>query len=152
MKTLLICIITIITFVIAPTINVKAQIGNDSLSQHMNYKNMATQYLKKSHDQKVTATVLGIGGTVIAGIGLGLALSSLNGLFEPDSQRKDYGSTPDVLMIGGAALIVAAIPISIASRANKKKARLYMNKETVMIILHNSTVANLTCIGIKINL
>jgi len=151
MKTLLISIISIALFC-APNISANAQNANDSLSQHMNYENMATQYLKKSHDQKVTATVLGIGGTVIGSIGLGLALSSLNGLFEPDSQRKDYGSTPDALMIGGAALIAAAIPISLASRRNKKLARLYMNKENVMITPEIKTATQLVSIGIKISL
>ena len=151
MKTLLKCIITIITFVSAPAIGVKAQDNNDTVSQNLNYKAMATQYLKKSHDQRVTSIVLASVGTAMAFTGVALALASLNGLFDPNAHHKDYGSAPDILGIGGSALIVAAVPFAIASRSNKKKARLYMNKETVTLT-PRKTPSRLVSLGIIIGL
>ena len=151
MKTLFICVITVITFVSAPAIGVKAQNSNDSVSQNLNYKTMATQYLKKSHDQRVTSIVLAGVGTAMAFTGVALALAGLHGFLDPNAHHNDYGSAPDVLGIGGSALIVAAVPFAIASRTNKKKARLYMSKETVAIT-PGKTASQLVSLGIKIGL
>ncbi len=59
-----------------------------------------------------------IGGSVMLGTALGMAVSSLNGLFDPNDPTppKDYGSAPDILAIGGGLVIVAAIPIAIAAK------------------------------------
>jgi hypothetical protein len=151
MKKLLMNIIAIITLTAALNINVNAQSNNDTISQHVNYQSMATQYLKKSHDQKVTAIVLAIGGSIMLVTGVGLAAASFKGFLDPNAQHNDYGSAPDILMIGGGALIVAAVPFSLASRANKKKARLYMNRENVMITPEIKTATQLVSIGIKIS-
>ncbi len=49
-------------------------------------------------------------------------------------------------------MIVAAIPIAIAAKKNKKKAKLYMNREQVMITPLVTKGAQLTSVGIEISL
>lgn len=145
--------LAIILFATTLTFDIKAQDKNDSTNSGLNYKAMSAQYQKKSRSQKKAARVLGITGVISASIGVSMAASSLSGLFDPSAPpAKNYGSTPDILMIGGAALIVTAIPISIAARKNKKLARLYMNKENVVIASGIRTRAQITSVGIKISL
>ncbi len=148
-KMILLMVIILITT--APTIHTKAQTLNDSIN--LNYQNMAAQYAKKSHNQKVASKVLLGAGVLSATIGFGMAVPNFKGFFDPSAPPpKDYGSAPDILMIGGAVLIVTAIPISLAGRKNKKLARLYMNKEHVMLAPEVRTTARITSIGIKISL
>jgi hypothetical protein len=136
------------------TLNFEAhsQVDNDSSSDRFGNKSSEyNQLLKKSHNQKVTATIMGISGGVICLTGIGLAVSSLNGLFDLNVHHNDYGSAPDILGIGGAILVIAAIPFAIAAKQNKHKAMLYMQKENVMATpgIKNT---ELVSIGIRIRL
>jgi NADH:ubiquinone oxidoreductase subunit K len=144
MKKVSIHIIAIITLLSGLNININAQTSNDSLMAH-------TRYLKKSHDQKVVSIVFVSVGTAMAVTGIALAAASFKGFFDPDVPHNDYGSAPDILGIGGSALIVAAVPFALASQANKKKAKLYMKKESIMIT-PGKTASQLVSIGIKISL
>ncbi|MGH2563003.1 MAG: hypothetical protein ACRDE5_00725 [Ginsengibacter sp.] len=128
-----------------------AQMNNDTFIQHLDAKQEYDQLLKKSHNQKTTATVLGIAGGAICLTGVILAVSSLNGLFDPNAKHHYYGNAPDVLGYGGAALMVAAIPFALAARKNKTKAMLYIKNENV-IILPGIKKAQLASVGIRINL
>ena len=76
----------LLLIVMARCFSSSAQINNaDTPGTHSDYKLTATAYQKKSHNQKVTSTVLGIGigGTVMLTIGIGLATSSLSGFLNP---------------------------------------------------------------------
>ena len=145
MKALLNIKAATIALLIVLNINANAQTSIDSL---MAYKH----YLKISHNQKVAGIVLATGGAVIALTGMGLALASFKGFLEPNVHHNDYGSAPDILGIGGSALIVAAVPFALAARSNKKKAKLYMKKESVMRTPGIKTGSQLTSVGIKISL
>ena len=149
MKTLLIFIM--ITFVGAAIISTKAQSNTDSLSQHLNYKTMAKDYLKKSHDQRKVSSIMFIGGGAMAVTGVILAAASFKGFFDPNVPDKDYGSAPDILGIGGMVIMAAGVPIAIASHSNKKKARLSMNKESVFILPGTKSATSFTAIALKLN-
>jgi hypothetical protein len=86
-------------------------------------------YLKKSMNQKKLSTILSISGGVIAGVGMTLAVSQLSAFMKPGSKTHDYGSIPDILGPGGLALIVAAVPIALESRKNKKRSQLYLQPQ-----------------------
>jgi hypothetical protein len=119
----------------------------------INQTSVYEKYLKKSHDQKKVSKIMLIGGSAMVVTGISMTLSSLKGLFDPNSPTpKDYGSAPDILAIGGGLVIAAAIPIAIAAGKNKKKARLYMNEENVMIKSQIIAGPRLTSIVIKIRL
>lgn len=152
MKTLVILVTAIITLPGSLNINVSAQII-DSLSPSSNSQALVTQYLKKSHSQKVTSNIMALTGGAIGITGIVLAAASLNGngLFDPNARQNAYGSAPDILAIGGAALIVAALPFAHESRKNKNKARFYMHKEQVLIIPKIKSI-ELASVGIKISL
>ena len=151
MKPILITAITILLLSLQCG-NVYAQLNNDSVIQRKSIQSLEyNQLLKKSHNQKVTATIMGISGGVICLTGVGLAVSSLNGLFDPNVHHNDYGSAPDILGIGGAILMVAAIPFAIAAKQNKHKAMLYMQKENVMVTPGIKST-ELVSIGVRIRL
>jgi hypothetical protein len=78
------------------------------------------------------------------------AAASFKGFFDPNAPDKDNGSAPDILGIGGA-IIAAAIPIAFAAKANKKKAKLYMNKENISISPKVKSNLGLIAMGVKIN-
>ena len=74
----------LLLIVMARCFSSSAQINNAyTRGIHSDYKLMAAAYQKKSHNQKATSTVLGIGGTVMHTIGIGLATSSLSGFLNP---------------------------------------------------------------------
>ena len=150
MKTLFISIISI-TLVSTLHINVRAQNKIDSANQRSNFETTSAQYLKKSHDQRKISSIMFIGGGSMALIGGILAVSSLDGLFDPNAPIKNYGSAPDILGIGGMVIVAAAIPIMIAAKANKKKAKLYMSEENISISPGVQTNSSLIAMGIKIN-
>jgi len=145
-------IITIIIFVSTPAIGLKAQVSQDSMDTHIQNQTLAKQLLKKSHDQKVAAIVLGIGGGVLLLTGAGLAAASFKGFLNPNVRHNDYGTAPDILCIGGGALIVTAIPFSLSSHANKKKAKLYMSRENVLMVPGLINTRQFTTIGVQISL
>ena len=109
-----------------------------------------TDYLKKSHNQKITSMVIGGAGAILLTIGFSRTISDLGGIFDPSSPPKKSSST-DVLTIGGLVLLAAAVPISLASRANKKKARLYMKNDSIMIT-PELQITHIASMGIKISL
>lgn len=80
-------------------------------------------YLTKSDNQKKTAKILLIGGSVISGVGFGIVLSHLDGLFDPNQpEPNNNGKLADVLGYGGLVIAAASIPLFIASSKNEKKA------------------------------
>jgi hypothetical protein len=151
MKNIPIVLSLVILFTSASNYSINAQTSKDSIN--INYQSMAAEYSKKSRSQKRASTILGSAGVISGLIGLGLGASSLSGLFDPTAPpAKNYGSAPDILMIGGAVLIGTAIPISLAARKNKKLAKLYMKKENVMLTPATKAIAQITSVGIKIGL
>ena len=75
MKTLL-NVTAIIIVLSVLNINVNAQSNNDSSNLRLNFKPAAyTEYLKKSHDQKVAAIVMVTGGSIMLLTGISLAAS-----------------------------------------------------------------------------
>ncbi len=147
-------IILISPTVLFLTVNFKAhsQVDNDSASHR--FGNNSLEYnllLEKSHNQKVTSNILVITGGVMCIVGIGVAVSSLSGLFDPNASHYDYGNAPDILGYGGAILMVASIPFALAARKNKKQARLYMQKENITIAPGIKTVG-LVSVGIRIRL
>lgn len=110
------------------------------------------QYLKKSNVQKKTGLILGISGGALAATGMMLALSELSGLFHSNGTTtyRDYGSTPGILAACGGAMVVAAIPFSIESRKNKKKAQLYIAGNKIITPGIQQAYAH-AGLGIKIN-
>jgi len=75
------------------TLNFEAhsQVDNGSSSHRFGNKSLEYNlFLKKSHNQKVTATIMGIFGGVICLTGVGLAVSSLNGLFDPNNSHSRF--------------------------------------------------------------
>jgi hypothetical protein len=79
-------------------------------------------YLTKSKNQKKTAKILLVSGTVMSGVGLGITLSNLNGLFDPNQpEPPNNGKLADVLGYSGLVIAAASIPLFIAASKNEKK-------------------------------
>lgn len=79
-------------------------------------------YYKKSYSQKTMGKIfLGAGG-LIAGIGLGITLNNVGGIFDPASPPKNE-KLADILGYSGLGIMAASIPFFISSSKNKKKAR-----------------------------
>ncbi len=100
-------------------------IGNFSFCQGTILSPTLTKqdYLAKSRNQKKTAKILLVGGAVMSGVGLGIALSNLNGLFDPNQpEPNNNGKLADVLGYSGLVIAAASIPLFIISSKNKKKA------------------------------
>ena len=129
-----------------------AQINNDTLHSQQYYMQIANQYHFKSQHQKVTSNILGISGCILLVTGMTLAVTSLSGFSKPGAKYHDYGSAPDILAITGGTMIAVAIPYSIAYRANKKKANLYMQKASVVITPVINSSIHFTSVGIMISL
>ena len=83
---------------------------------------LATDYLKKSKNQKTAAWIMLIGGTVATTIGIGVALGSgLDCVFgDPNCGRNQ--TLADVLSITGSAAVLGSIPLFIAAGKNRRKA------------------------------
>jgi hypothetical protein len=80
-------------------------------------------YFTKSDNQKKAAKILLVGGAVISGVGFGIVLSHLDGLFDPNQPPpRNNGKLADVLGYGGLVIAAASIPLFIASSKNEKKA------------------------------
>jgi len=78
-------------------------------------------YMAKSKNQKKAAIILLVDGAVISGIGLGITLNNLNGLFNPNQPNKN-GTFADVLTYSGLVIAAVSIPLFFASSKNEKKA------------------------------
>jgi len=80
-------------------------------------------YLAKCDNQKKTAKILLVGGAVMSGVGLGITLSNVSGLFDPNQpDPNNNGKLADILGYSGLVIAAASIPFFIASSKNKKKA------------------------------
>ncbi|MEP6615768.1 MAG: hypothetical protein ABJA57_04285 [Ginsengibacter sp.] len=110
------------------------------------------ELIKKSNAQKRASIIMGTAGGALAITGISLGLSELSGLFNPYAKHPNNGSAPEILAIGGAALIVASIPFAIESKKNKRKGRLFINGETSAIAPLLQRISAFTAIGVKINL
>jgi hypothetical protein len=93
--------------------------------------------------------VLGIGGAVVGSVGLAIGLSGFKNLFSPEGP--DYGSsqmnTGSVLMITGGAMLLTAIPFSIAGKRNTRKAKLMLSTASLSPLSTNK----LFSAGVAIN-
>lgn len=111
-------------------------------------------YHKKSNSQKTMGKIFLAGGGIISGIGIGIALSNLEGLFEPGSEPPKNEKLGDVLGYSGLGIMAASIPFFISSSKNKKKARsmsFYINPAKQ---IKNSNMVNISIpsLSLKVNL
>jgi hypothetical protein len=148
MKTFLLILITAGYLL---TYNADAQIPGDttmnSRKEQFNYDHLRL----KIHKEKTNSLIFGLTGGAICVTGLVLEISSLGEFADPSVHHNHYGSAPDILSIGGLAIMGAAIPFSIMANKNKKKLRLYLEKENIRFIpgIKNTDVLSA---GIRINL
>jgi hypothetical protein len=82
--------------------------------------------------------------------GIGLAARSFPSLWNPTLPQEDYSSGPDVLAIGGLAVIAGSIPIALAARRNKKKGNLLLKEKTVTLTPQLSTRHQIPYLGVRI--
>ena len=139
-----------VTFFFLVTTNVSGVNTADTLPL-VDSAAVGLMYKKKAKAALVTGIILSSTGVIAAGVGMGLALASLNHLFEPGYQRKDYGSLPDILGYGGLALIAASIPLYIVSGKYKRKAKLYLRYQKPAFHLPVSVVKRQISAGVVIN-
>jgi hypothetical protein len=84
-------------------------------------------YLQKSHNQKTWAWVLLGGGVLVGGISLATSVSD----FESGNANSQKLSAGEVLVFVGGGMVVASVPLFIASSRNKRMAaQLEVKKET----------------------
>lgn len=80
---------------------------------------LKNEYLQKSRNQKGWAWGLLIGGTVLSAVGMAIAISELNQLFEDSSDDSDLATA---FFIVGAASMLGSIPFYAASKKNQRLA------------------------------
>jgi hypothetical protein len=108
--------------------------------KNIEYKFSDQDYLKKSKKQKTTGFILLGGGTALFTGGV-LAMQN--------SKSKGGNEVPFVM--GGMAMVTTSIPFFIASLSSKHKAKLYMNKESIMISPQIKSGVTYNSIGMKIS-
>jgi hypothetical protein len=148
MKTFLFILITTGSLL---TFYADAQVPNDSIIDKLEAQSYQNQLQLKIHREKSVSFILGLTGAAICVTGLVLEISSLGEFADPSAHHNHYGSAPDILSIGGLAIMGAAIPFSIMAKKNKKKLRLYLEKENVRFIPGIKNTSLLSA-GIRINL
>jgi hypothetical protein len=80
-------------------------------------------YLKKSENQQLAAKILFVGGALSAGIGLGITINNLSGLFDPNSAPPKNEKLAEVLGYSGLGIMAISVPFFISSIKNKQKAK-----------------------------
>jgi hypothetical protein len=108
--------------------------------KNIGYKFSSEDYLKKSKGQRNTGFILLGGGAALFGIGC-YAL-------EHTHDKSGYGA---FIMLGGMTMAATSIPFFIASLSSKHKAKIYMNKEALMISPEVKSGLAYNSIRIKIN-
>jgi hypothetical protein len=108
---------------------------NPSLSLTREY------YLRKSRNQKTTGIVLGVGGIVLASVGVGIAVNNFKGLFDPNDPPKNE-KLGDVLGYTGVGLVVASVPFLISGAMNRKKAFTLLLKSSTTTKIHKGNFIN----------
>lgn len=115
--------------------NVSATVYSDTLPVFDSSD--ALMFQTKSKGKATAGTLLLTGGTIMGGVGFGLAISGLNHLFDPNYQPKDYGSLPEILGFGGLALMAAGVILLIACKRNKRKSRIIVSHQRLSILRQN---------------
>lgn len=108
--------------------------------ENVSYKFSSEDYLKKSKKQRTTGFVL-LGGGVATFTGAAIAMRH--------STSKGGREVPFIL--AGLTMATASIPFFIASLSSKHKAKIYMNKEVLMISPEIQNGFTYNSIGMKIN-
>ncbi len=92
-------------------------------------------YLKKSHTIRNRGWVCVTGGAVVSMLGVGLAMRSLDGLFDPNYTPPKNENLADVFGYSGLVIMAASIPFFISASRNKRKAiQLSVEKDETMVI------------------
>jgi hypothetical protein len=119
----------------------------------LNKKVTSDDLFLKSKKQKTAAWICAAGGTVLfvtgALTGVEQAIDDINYLFDTQHEENDYTGS-SILLIAGAAGIVASIPLFIASGSNKRRATLMMKNETVSLGLPKLPGKSITGITLSI--
>lgn len=114
--------------------------SNSQQIKNSGYELSSENYLVKSKKSLKTGLILLGGGAVMFGGG-SYALGH-------DSGKSGYGA---LFIFGGMAMAATSIPFFISSASNKHKAKVYMNKETLMIAPALKSNISYSSIVIKIN-
>jgi len=109
--------------------------------KNVEYKFTSENYLVKSKKQLKTGFILLGGGAIMFAGGI-YAL-------EHSTDKSGYGF---LFIFGGMGMAATSIPFFISSASNKHKAKLYMNKEALMITPEIKSGLTYNSIGVKINL
>ena len=99
-------------------------------------------YLKKSRKARNTGLILLGGG----------AAMFLGGAYLTEHGCSCKDPTGILLMLGGTTMAAVSIPFFISSAGNKRKAKLYMNKEALILAPKIKTGIVHHSIGVKIDL
>ena len=118
-------------------------IGFNSFSQQLKNKEqkLPVDYLEKSKKQKTTGFIL---------LGGGVAMITSGAIAMPNSTSK--GGTEGLIIFGGLTISTASIPFFILSGSNKRKAKLYMRREGLMLTPDIKAGPDYNSIGIRIDL
>jgi hypothetical protein len=114
--------------------------SNSQQVKNLETKFSSKNYMKKTKTQRTTALVLS-GGGVATFIGAAIAMEH--------STSKGGREAPFIL--AGLAMTTASIPFFIASFSSRHKAKVYMNKEALMISPNLKTGIVCNSVGVSIN-
>lgn len=143
----IICLLTILFCL--KTVNISATILRDTLPLVDSADGLIFQ--NKAKEQATTGGVLLAGGIIMGGVGFGLAMSGLSHLFDPNYHPKDYGSLPEILGFGGLALVVTGVILLIASKRNKRNARIILGNKRLSLPRATFKMKRYTSAGLVIN-
>jgi hypothetical protein len=112
---------------------------------------ISTDYLKKSKSQKTAARVLQGTGAALMLISL---LVTTDDVLPSDPDDKQNGKLADALGYTGMAMAIVSIPLSIASKKNKKKAvAISLRREPLPVPGKNGfAISKIPSIGIQFRL
>lgn len=79
------------------------------------------------------------------------AADAITDIFDPNASETNYNSAPDILGVLGLVLLGVGIPLIIAGKRNKKKARTFAKMETIDG-LNYSKMKGYSAFGIRIRI
>lgn len=84
----------------------------------------ATDYLKKSKNQRTAAWIMVSGGALLSGIGLAVTAKDVDDIFTNafGGADKKVGSAGEILIYSGLAVMAGSIPFFIAAGKSRRKA------------------------------
>ena len=107
-----------------------------------NEQKLTVDYLKKSKKKLKTGVILLSSGAVLF----------LGGTYLTEHGCSCKDPTGSLLMLGGMSMATISIPFFISSASSKHKAKLYMNKETLVLIPNIKAGIAHNSIGVKIKI